>query len=58
MGNWYEIIHLRDFTQKAVLDAAGRILDRFKLPHGKINFERFLEALPMAISRASDKPPG
>lgn len=59
LGNWKYVLKLdRDITKEMVLRAGGEILERFNIPRSGLRIEDFLAAKPLAVSRASQTPPG
>jgi hypothetical protein len=42
--NWAYLIKGKDVTLEALLKGAGELLERYRLPRGKFNLDRFLEA--------------
>jgi hypothetical protein len=42
--NFAYLIKGRDLTPEAVLEGGGELLERYRLPRGKFNLDRFLEA--------------
>jgi hypothetical protein len=42
-ANWAYLIKGRDLTPEAVLKGGGELLERYRLPRGKFDLDRFLE---------------
>ncbi|MBV8755391.1 MAG: hypothetical protein JO328_21265 [Hyphomicrobiales bacterium] len=43
-ANWAYLIKGRELTPEAVLKGGGELLERYRLPRGKFDLDRFLEA--------------
>lgn len=58
MGNWVFNIRGTELSERMVIRAGGEILERFRLPRSAVDLARFIEARPMAVSRANHRMPG
>lgn len=59
LGNWKYVFKLdKEITREMVIEAGGEILERFNIPRSGLRIEDFLTARPLAVSRASQTPPG
>lgn len=58
LGNWKYKLPLATMQPADVIRAGGEILERFNIPRSNMDVGSFLDAKKLAVSRASDKPPG
>lgn len=59
LGNWKYLFKLSEDIQPAdIIRAGGEILERFNIPRSPLNIADFINAKKLAVSRASQIPPG
>lgn len=59
LGNWKYVFKLSEDIQPAdITRAGGSILERFNIPRSALDIGDFINAKKLAVSRASQIPPG